>query len=81
MCPHLQHDKRCGIYEERFAPDKPAIVQVALYVIQDEWKALTCARISELIGRNLLDPEVEAGCCYAHPELLERDYVLSDPEE
>lgn len=32
-----------------------------------------CGRIEQLIEAKALAPEIEAGCCYAHPELLERD--------
>jgi len=30
--------------------------------------------VEKAIGKNIMKPEVEAKCCYAHPELLEVNY-------
>lgn len=71
VCQHLK-DGACSIYRERFADSAPDSQCVGLYVDRaGELKAFVCNRIMNIIGKGLMDPEVEAGCCYAHPELLE----------
>lgn len=59
-CPNLAKDNRCSIYSL--------------------WKNNTCnytghglktSAIEYAIEHRLLRPEIEVGCCYAHPELLE----------
>lgn len=80
-CPHLTTEKTCAVYAERFAPDQPVVKAMSLYVIGDELHTLYCFRITALIEKGLLHPDVEARCCYAHPELLDHNETLSDPEE
>ena len=80
-CARLTADCKCSIYKERFAEGQPAQLPIFLYLHKDELKSFVCSRIQDLITRDQLAPDVRAQCCYAHPELLERDYgsKTSDP--
>lgn len=75
-CPKLSADCSCSIYEKRFAPNAPELEVVGFYQIKKgdgSWtiNPFICWQITKLIAHKQLPKEVEDGCCYAHPELLE----------
>jgi hypothetical protein len=79
-CPNLTPEKSCGVYEQRYADGMPDLVQVGTYKsrtiknLQGEPadRSFFCGRIVNIIAAKGLRPEVEAQCCVAHPELLEK---------
>jgi hypothetical protein len=79
-CPNLTSKNECGVYQERYADGMPDLVQVGTYKsrtiknLQGEPadRSFFCGRIVNIIAANGLAPSVEAQCCIAHPELLER---------
>lgn len=79
-CPNRDPvSKLCNIYESRYKPGAPAVEIVGFHRLERSarafpvFRALACGRILDIIARKELPPEVEAQCCFAHPELLERD--------
>lgn len=77
-CPKLTKDNLCSIYQERFAEGQPAEKLISIFRSkirgangQIVFKAMSCGRIAKLITDKKLPPEVEAQCCFAHPELLD----------
>lgn len=79
-CPKQADDGSCTVYHERYGGESPpSLVVVGQWqtkkiktldgepVIMPFW----CGRIEELLATHRMHPEVVAGCCYAHPELLE----------
>lgn len=70
-CGYLSADCLCSIYEKRFAPDMPDTVTIGAYRKGEKLLAYSCTRIERLIKAGKLDKTIEAGCCIAHPELLE----------
>lgn len=71
-CPRLTEDCKCSIYEQRFGPDS-AHVEIVGWAEKYPGTVLPfiCSRIEQLIKDKHLPDDVEAQCCYAHPELLE----------
>lgn len=75
-CPCLASDCTCSIYEERFREGAPALMAVGHFQFQGRLRPFICGKIVEVIKAGLLPQDIEAQCCYAHPELLEMDYDL-----
>lgn len=73
-CPKQADDGSCSIYEHRYVRIG-ALKQetVALYEHQGRTLKFECGQILDLIAAKMLAPEVEAQCCYAHPELLNQE--------
>lgn len=81
-CPNLTPEKTCGVYSERYhgaARDQDLVV--VGYWRSRRYRDLSgggatrpfwCGRITEILRRKALPPEVEANCVYAHPELLDQ---------
>lgn len=78
ICPKLSSDCKCTIYKDRFTPFAPDVVKVGEYSLWlkngPEKRNFYCSRVENLIAKNLLPDDIRAGCCYAHPELLKKDY-------
>lgn len=72
-CPCLASNATCSIYEDRFREGSPAAVQVGHFLFKGELRPFICGKIMDVIQAGLLPKEIEAQCCYAHPELLTRD--------
>lgn len=73
-CPQLAEDKSCKCYAERFADGMGDLVFVGRVEINEtQGIDFLCGRIANLIKAKALPEDVEAGCCFAHPELLQRD--------
>lgn len=77
-CRNLTKDCKCSIYKERFGPGSPEFEIVDLYAAPTKQgqriKQLICGRIELLIAKGDLPKWIEKQCCWAHPELLEKDY-------
>lgn len=72
ICPRLK-DCKCTIYDKRFSPEYGDYEEVARVKIGDNLIPFICGRIEKLLKDKLLPEPIEQQCCYAHPELLERD--------
>lgn len=79
FCPNLTAEKACGVYPKRYAEGMPDLVVVG-YWRSRKYRELDgtpatrpffCGRITEILSRKALPPEVEEQCCWAHPELLD----------
>ena len=78
-CPRLKDDNTCGVYKERYADYQPRLVVVGTFIsrklkrLDGEYaeRPFVCGFIEDILKAGALPKEIEAGCCYAHPELLE----------
>lgn len=85
-CTTVCKGKCCKVFDENQKEiwRCPNQLDSGACAIYDEWKDTgTCGiyfpeienilvNINQAIERKLLDPRIEAQCCYAHPELLEK---------
>ena len=76
-CPRLAPDCSCSIYEERFRDGSPAVVTVGFFRLRGDLRPFACGKIEDTIKEGLLAQEIEAQCCYAHPELLKTDFAAT----
>lgn len=74
-CIYLK-DGACSVYEERYSEGHPEEELIFFYTIGGPPKPFYCGKIEKLIEKKQLSPEVEAQCCYAHEELLLKDYEI-----
>jgi hypothetical protein len=73
QCPNLDSDtKLCKIYKERFEQNIPFCFNG--FVIKNgvaHWVSFRCGHIAkDILGKNVLPPEIEKKCCYRKPSLL-----------
>lgn len=72
-CPKLSENRTCSIYKERYEQGKPYGFQklvphrTGLKVI-----SVDCGEVKEILKKKQLPGWIEAQCCFAHPELLEK---------
>lgn len=74
-CPRQTPDGSCGIYHIRYSMPllKEPLVQVGAWKSRSGIeRPFVCGHIEEIIAQGHLPKHIEEGCCYAHPELLER---------
>lgn len=81
-CPRQADDGTCTVYDRRYS--EPLVHQKL--VVVGQWKSQArrdidgalitfpfyCGHIKDIIASGSLPEEIEAQCCYAHPELLEK---------
>lgn len=79
-CPKLAEDNSCSVYDRRYKElvDEPLVVV-------GQWQSKVrktidgepvtypfyCGHVKTIIANGHMAKEVEAQCCYAHPELLD----------
>lgn len=80
-CPLLTADCKCSIYKERFGEGSQAEEIVGWYtskVLDSDGnrtiQPVLCSRIETILKEDNLPLDVRAQCCYANPELLNKDY-------
>lgn len=80
-CPLLTPDCKCSIYKERFGEGSKEEEIVGWYqssVLDSDGnrtiQPIMCSRILTILAEDNLPLDVRAQCCYAHPELLNKDY-------
>ncbi len=82
-CPKVLESGACSVYHKRYGElaNEPIVVV-------GRWQSkknkdvdgqpvvynFYCGRIEEIIISGAMRPEVMSQCCYAHPELLEKEY-------
>jgi hypothetical protein len=75
-CPKLSDNNTCSIYKERFELNIP--YSWVDYKIQEDGNIdiiqAKCGLIKQILKNKGLPKEIEDQCCFAHPELLEREY-------
>lgn len=69
-CPRQADDGSCSIYDLRYREGHPKREEVGAYMWRGKMVVFECGTIEELISSKTLAPEIEAQCCFAHPELL-----------
>lgn len=82
-CPRLSDDRSCSVYHKRYGElaDQPVVV-VGQWASKKNKDVdgnpvvynFYCGRIEEIIISGTMHPDVKSQCCYAHPELLDKEY-------
>jgi hypothetical protein len=82
-CPRLSGDGSCSVYQKRYGElnDQPLVI-VGRWTSKKNKDVddnpvvynFYCGRIEEIIISGAMPKEIMNQCCYAHPELLEKEY-------
>lgn len=81
-CPRLAEDNSCSVYHKRYGE----LVHEPLVVV-GRWQSKVrkdidgnpvdlpfyCGHVKDIIEKGWMPKDVEAQCCYAHPELLDME--------
>ncbi len=76
-CPRQAIDGSCSIYAVRYSSPllEEQLVQVGTWKNRKgAERPFVCGHIEQIITKGLLPKHIEDVCCYAHPELLDKEY-------